>query len=105
MHRAIFLYIVWGMLAILAYVLYRNRMSPKVLETCLTILLLVIAVVFWQLKSEKSETKITFVYFFDWQEGKFIDLKVPGLYYPETFLTIDGEGNSLFQKCTTKLFP
>ena len=66
-------------------------MSPKVLETCVTILLLAMAVVVWQLKSEKAEAKFPFVYFYDHQQGKLIDLIVPGFYYPEDVMTLGNE--------------
>ena len=66
-------------------------MSPKVLETCVTMLLLAIAVVVWQLKSEKAEAKFPFVYFYDHRQGKLIDLIVPGLYYPEDVMTLGNE--------------
>ena len=91
MQKTLFVYAVFFILIVLGYFLYRNRMSPKILETCVTILLLAIAVVVWQLKPEKAAAKFPFVYFFDHQQGKLINLIVPGLYYPEYVMTLGNE--------------
>ena len=91
MQKTIFVCGVFVILIVFWYFLYRNRMSPKVLETCVTILLLAMAVVVWQLKSEKAEAKFPFVYFYDHQQGKLIDLIVPGFYYPEDVMTLGNE--------------
>jgi hypothetical protein len=65
------------------WLLWRNRMSDRVLEASLAIVIVAITVVALRLQPEKHEAKFPFVYFFDWKNGSLIDLKVPGQYFLE----------------------
>jgi hypothetical protein len=83
MAQRILVYFVFFLSGLFLLLLYRNRTSPKVLETCLMIAVGAMTLFALRLEPEKHDTKFDFVYFFDWERGEYIDLKTPVNYFLE----------------------
>ena len=73
-------------LLFVAFAIYHNRAHPKVIETLITFFAGVIIVFSLIFQPEKHEIKFPFVYFYDWEKGRQIDLTTPGHYFIENNL-------------------
>jgi len=97
MLNRIFIIAILVSIALFFVLIWHNRAHPKVIETLIAFLGGAIVLFVLILQPEKHEIKFPFVYFYDWDKGKQVDLTTPRNDFIEAIILRSGSCDDILK--------